>query len=313
VGVSNCTDGLRLLAHALDIGPGAEVVTAAHTFIATLSPFVLRGAHPVLVDIGGDHLVDADELEQLVGPRTQLIVPVHLNGRVCNMGPIMKAAESVGALVVEDAAQALGATWHGQTSGTFGLASVYSFYPAKLLGAPGDGGAVLTNDRSLAHRVRSLRDHGRVTKSSVNGWGYNCRLDNLHAAILDWRLTHLPKWIDRRRAIARIYAERLDGLEDLDLPPGPDTDPQRRDVFQNYVVGTTQRDDLVTYLTEHGVETLVSWPVPLHHQEGLDLAHWSLPRTEQLCRRVVSLPMHVELDDWQVNYVCDQVRTFLAT
>jgi dTDP-4-amino-4,6-dideoxygalactose transaminase len=311
VGVSNCTDGLRLLAHALGVGPGDEIVTVSHTFVATLSPFVLRGAKPVLVDIGADHLMDTDQLLDAVTERTRVIIPVHLNGRTVDMTAVQKAADSVGAVVLEDAAQALGATFGGKTAGTFGLASTYSFYPAKMLAALGDGGAVLTDDERLADRLHQLRDHGRVTKSDVDGWGYNCRLDNLQAAVLDWRLERLPAAIDRRRSIARAYQELLGELDEIELPPGPDDDDQRRDVYQNYPITLDDRDALGEHLRADGIETLVSWPVPVHLQPGLGLADHSLPRTERLCRRVISLPLHAELLDPQIEYVADSVRRFV--
>lgn len=312
VGVSNCTDGLRMLAHALDIGPGDEVVTVSHTFIATISPFVLRGAKPVFVDIGPDHLMDTDQLLDAVSDRTRVVIPVHLNGRTVDMAAVMKAADSVGAVVIEDAAQALGATFGERTAGTFGLASAYSFYPAKMLGAMGDGGAVLTDDRSLAAQLHRLRDHGRVTKSDVDGWGFNCRLDNLQAAILDWRLAQLPDWIERRRGVARMYNTLLNDVDGIGLPVGPDGDAQRVDVFQNYVITADDRDRLKEHLRADGIETLVSWPVPVHKQRGLGLEHWRLPHTEQLGRRVLSLPMHAELDDDQVHCVASSVRRFFG-
>ncbi len=312
VGVSNCTDALRLLAHALDIGPGDEIVTVAHTFVATLSPFVLRGAKPVLADIGADHLMDTDQLADLVTERTRVIIPVHLNGRTVDMDAVGKAADAVGAVVLEDAAQALGATFDGRTAGTFGMASTYSFYPAKMLGALGDAGAVLTDDEALADRLLALRDHGRVAKAELDGWGYNCRLDNLQAAILDWRLSRLPSGIERRRELARRYDEMLRGIPGLELPVGPDADPRRHDVYQNYPVTTDERDRLVEHLRADGVETLISWPIPLHRQKGLGLEHWQLPRTERLCRRVVSLPMYPELEDEHVEYVAASVRRFFG-
>jgi dTDP-4-amino-4,6-dideoxygalactose transaminase len=182
-----------------------------------------------------------------------------------------------------------------------------------MLGAMGDGGAVLTDDTALAERLRQLRDHGRVTKSEVDGWGFNCRLDNLQAAILDWRLAQLPSWIERRRAIARMYNAMLSGLEGIELPVGPDDDAQRVDVFQNYAVTTDHRDGLVAHLRDDDIETLVSWPVPVHKQRGLGLEHWSLPNTERLSRRVLSLPMHAELEDWQVEYVASSVRRFFGS
>ncbi|MEU4563311.1 DegT/DnrJ/EryC1/StrS family aminotransferase [Actinoplanes sp. NPDC023936] len=312
VGVSNCTDGLRLLAHALDIGPGDEVVTVAHTFIATVSPFVLRGAKPVFVDIGPDHLMDTTQLAAAITERTRVVIPVHLNGRTVDMHAVGKAAASAGAVIVEDAAQALGATFDGRTAGTFGLASTYSFYPAKMLGALGDAGAVLTDDQDLANRLLRLRDHGRVQKAEIDGWGYNCRLDNLQAAILDYRLGKLPGWIERRRELARRYDERLRGIDGLRIPVGPDADPLRRDVYQNYPVTTDRRDSLAEHLRADGIETLISWPIPLHHQRGLGLDHWKLPRTEELCRQVLSLPMQVELEDWQIDHVADSIYRFFG-
>ncbi len=310
VGVSNCTDGLRLLAHALDIGPGDEVVSVAHTFVATISPFALRGATPVLVDIGDDHLMDTEQLHDAVTERTRVIIPVHLNGRTVDMAAVQKVADTVGAVVIEDAAQALGATFDGRIAGTFGLASTYSFYPAKLLGALGDGGAVLTDDPVLTGRLTALRDHGRVGKSDLDGWGYNCRLDNLQAAVLDWRLARLPEWIERRREIARSYTRLLSDLPELEIPIGPDDDPQRRDVYQNYVVTTDWRDPLAEHLRDDGIETMVSWPIPLHRQPGLGLGHHRLPRTEALGDRVLSLPMYPELGDDQVEHVATSVRRF---
>lgn len=312
VGVSNCTDGLRLLAHALDVGPEDEVVTVAHTFIATISPFVLRGATPVFVDIGADHLMDTDQLLSAVTARTKIIIPVHLNGRTVDMDAVLKAANSVGATVIEDAAQALGATYDGKTAGTFGAASTYSFYPAKMLGALGDAGAVLTDDPQIAKDMHRLRDHGRVTKSDVDGWGFNCRLDNLQAAILDWRLTQLPVWIEHRRSLARLYDEMLRDIDGLDLPVGPDSDSRRRDVFQNYPVMTNDRDALFEHLRNDGIEILISWPLPVHKQPGLKLDHWNLPNTERLSKRVLSLPMNAELDVTQVEYVSKSVRRFFG-
>lgn len=310
VGVSNCTDGLRLLAHHLDVGPGDEVVTVAHTFIATISPFVLRGAKPVFVDIGDDQLMDTSQLASVVTDNTKVIIPVHLNGRTVDMDKVLEVAASVGATVIEDAAQALGAQYNGRTAGTMGMASTYSFYPAKMLGCMGDGGAVLTDDAGLATDLHRLRDHGRVTKTEVDGWGYNCRLDNLQAAILDYRLAKLPRWIDHRRKLASVYHEKLQGIDELDLPVGPDEDARRRDVFQNYTVMTDDRDGLFKHLTADGIEVLISWPVPLHKQTNTGLAQWDLPKTERLSRRVLSLPMNAELDPSQVEYVADSVRRF---
>ncbi|MHB8449158.1 MAG: DegT/DnrJ/EryC1/StrS family aminotransferase [Mycobacteriales bacterium] len=308
VGVSNCTDALRLLAHDLAVGPGDEFVTVAHTFVATVSPFYLRGAEPVLVDVGSDHLMDPRRVAPAVTDRTKVVIPVHLNGRVCEMDAIRHAAAEVGAVVIEDAAQALGATYRGAKAGTLGWASVFSFYPAKLLGALGDAGAVVTDDSELAMRLRRLRDHGRVTKADLGGWGYNCRMDNLQAAVLDLRLRRLRQGIERRREIAAVYDAAFKDLPDVGTLPAPGVDEDRYDVFQNYPITVPDRDVLVKRLANAGVETLVSWPVPLHRQEALGLGRFHLPMTDLLSDQVVSLPIYPELEDWQVEHVAVSVH-----
>jgi dTDP-4-amino-4,6-dideoxygalactose transaminase len=308
VSMSNCTDALRLTLEALGVGPGDEVVTVAHTFVATMAAIHHVGATPILVDVGQDHNLDVDLLEAALTPRTKAIIPVHLNGRLCEMDRLMALAKSREIPVLEDAAQSLGASFQGVPGGGWGIAGAFSFYPAKMLGALGDGGAIVTDDAGLAQRLRELRDHGRVSKTELSGWGWNCRLDNLQAAILDLKLKHLPGWIERRRRIAGIYNESLTGIAGLRLPPPPDGGAHF-DVYQNYVIESNQRDRLVEHLADSGVETLVSWPVPMHHQP-LGLNHFSLPRTEALAGRVVSLPMHNVLEEEEAIRVADAVRAF---
>jgi len=310
VGVSNCTDGLRLTLEALGVGPGTEVITVAHTFVATIAAIHHVGATPVLIDVAQDHLMDVDAIEDAVTDRTRAIIPVHLNGRTCDMRRLMQIAERHGLLVVEDAAQAVGARVDGQTAGSFGVAACYSFYPAKLLGAFGDAGAVTTDDAGLAEQLRLLRDHGRATKVDLDGWGWNCRLDNLQASVLGVKLRHLPAWIDRRRQIARSYHRALQGVRQIVLPPPPEDGGRWHDVYQNYVIEADRRDDLHAHLTDRGIETMISWPKPNHQQPGLKLDHFQLPTTESLCRRVLSLPIYPELDDHQLDAVVTEVRSF---
>jgi len=310
VSMSNCTDALRLTLEALGIGPGDEVVTVAHTFVATVAAIHHVGATPVLVDVGQDHNLDVGLLEPALTPRTKAIIPVHLNGRLCEMDRLMTLANARGIPVVEDAAQSLGATFQGVAGGCWGVAGTFSFYPAKMLGALGDGGAIVTDDAGLAQRLRELRDHGRRSKTELSGWGWNCRLDNVQAAILDLKLQHLPGWIERRRRLAEIYNEELTGIAGLRLPPAPDGGPHF-DVYQNYVIESDDRDRLVQHLANNGIETLVSWPVPMHHQP-LGLNHFSLPNTETLARRVLSLPMHNVLEEDEATRVADAVRAFAS-
>ena len=214
-------------------------------------------------------------------------------------------------LLIEDAAQALGATFDGEKAGSFGLTGCFSFYPAKMLGAAGDGGIAVTNDEEIAEKIRLLRDHGyQRSTGDILYYGFNSRLDNLQAAILDVKLKHLPEWIDRRRELASLYHEGLSDLQELKLPPPPHSNDLFFDVYQNYVIRAKERDRLVAHLRESGIEILVSWPKPMHHHEALGLKHFQLPKTEQISNDVLSLPMYPELSDEQVEFVVDAVRNF---
>lgn len=310
VGLANCTDALRMMLHAVGVGPGDEVITVSHTFVATIAAIHWNGATPVLVDVGADHLMDVDALEAAITPRTKGIIPVHLNGRMCDMARILAIAEKHGLFVLEDSAQALGGSFDGIRAGASGIGGTFSFYPAKMLGAFGDAGAVTTNDDALADKLLLLRDHGRATKNDLACWGFNSRLDNLQAALLGLKLKSLPRWIDRRREVAGLYEKALDGIDQIVRPPAPTTDGPHYDVFQNYVIEAENRDALVQHLRENAVETIVSWPKANHLQEPLGLSHFSLPNTERLCDRVVSIPLTAELEDWQVEYVADAIRSF---
>jgi dTDP-4-amino-4,6-dideoxygalactose transaminase len=310
IGLNSGTDALYLSLLALGIGPGDEVMTVAHTFLATVGAIVNCGATPVLVDVGDDHNMDVDLAAKAVTPRTKAIIPVHLNGRMCDMRKVMNLAESHGLAVIEDAAQALGATFMGRPAGSFGATACFSFYPAKILGTPGDGGMVVTSDDSLARLLRGLRDNGRVNwQDQVIGYGFNSRLDNLHAAILNVKLSYLDEHIARRREVARLYQAVLYGAPHLRLPPSPSSDSAYYDVYQNYVVRTPRRDDLVAHLKEKGIETLISWSIPMHRQQALGLSRFNLPETEAISREVLSLPMYPELSDGDVGVVADALLT----
>lgn len=311
IGVNSGTDALYLSLLAAGIGPGDEVIAVAHTFLATVGAIVNCGAAPILVDVGKDYNMDVNLVEAAITPQTKAIIPVHLNGRLCDMETIMAIAEKHSLIIIEDAAQALGATFDGKKAGSFGLTGCFSFYPAKILGTAGDGGLVATNDEEIAKKLRGLRDNGRVDwQSEVIGYGFNSRLDNLHAAILNVKLKFLPQWITRRREIATLYHKGLSDLDELELPPPPQTDGHYYDVFQNYVVRTKRRDELVSYLTENGIEILISWPIPMHHQKTLSLGHFKLPETEAISKEVLSLPMYPELSDEQVEFVIESIRRF---
>jgi len=311
VGVSNCTDGLRLLLEAVGIGAGDEVITVSHTFMATMAVIHQVGATPVLVDVGEDHNMDTDQLEAAVTSRTKAIIPVDLNGRMVRMDRVMEVAKAHNLLVIEDSAQALGASYMGVRGGAWGIAGAFSFYPAKLLGAYGDGGAVVTSDAALAEKLRELRDHGRVSKTGFSGWGWNCRLDNLQAAILDLKLRKVPEWIGQRRRLAAIYDEELADVGTVKRPPGPDGGPFF-DIYQNYVIEAKNRDGLQAHLASRGIETLISpGPVP-NHKQPVGLDHFNLPRTEALCASVLSLPLNNELGEEQVLEVAGAIKDFYS-
>jgi dTDP-4-amino-4,6-dideoxygalactose transaminase len=254
--------------------------------------------------------MDPELLEAAITPRTRAVIPVHLNGRLCRMDQVMEVARKHSLLVVEDTAQALGASYQGVRGGQWGVAGAFSFYPAKLLGAYGDAGAVVTDDPVLAQRIHELRDHGRVTKAEVSGWGHNCRMDNLQAALLDVKLTHVPQWIERRRHLAGIYDEALAGVRGVKRPPAPASEAYF-DVYQNYVIEATDRDGLKSHLDARGIETLISWPIPNHHQP-IGLSHLKLPRTEELSGKVISLPLHTELEDDEALQVAAAAREYYS-
>jgi dTDP-4-amino-4,6-dideoxygalactose transaminase len=312
VGVNSGTDALFLSLKAAGVGRrGDEVITVAHTFVATVSAIVYCGAKPILLDIGEDMNMDTEQVEQVITPRTKAIIPVHLNGRMCDMEKLMAIANEHDLIVIEDAAQALGATFNRKGAGSFGLTGCFSFYPAKMLGAAGDGGIAVTNDEEIAEKIRLLRDHGyQRSTGEMLCYGYNSRLDNVQAAILDVKLKYLPEGIKRRRELAELYHRGLSDLQELKLPPPPLSNDRFFDVYQNYVIRAKERDRLVAHLEESGIEILVSWSKPMHHHDALGLKHFYLPKTEQISNDVLSLPMYPELSDEQVEYAIGAIHKF---
>ncbi len=311
VGVNSGTDALYLSLLAAGIGPGDEVITVAHTFVATVAVIIHSGATPILVDVADDFNMDMEQIEPAISPRTRAIIPVHLNGRPCNMKKLMELATRHNLIVIEDAAQALGARFDRQKAGSFGLTGCFSFYPAKMLGAAGDGGIVITNNQELAEKIRLLRDHGQQrTTGDILCFGFNSRLDNLQATILDIKLKRLPRWIERRRELANLYEQGLSGLSQIKTPPPPQSQDHYFDVYQNYVVRAQERDKLAAHLRECGIEVLISWPKPMHHHEALRLGHFRLPETERISKEVLSLPMNTEINNEQVGFVIESIHDF---
>jgi dTDP-4-amino-4,6-dideoxygalactose transaminase len=310
LGVGNATDGLHFAVRAASIGPGDEVILSSHTMIATAAAVYFAGATAIPVECAADHLIDARAVEAAITPRTRAILPTQLNGRTCDMDALGAIATKHGLVIIEDAAQALGSRFKGRCAGTFGLAAAISFYPAKVLGCLGDGGAVITSDDQIYERIFQLRDHGRSTNGAIVSWGLNSRLDNLQAALLDFQLKEYEKVMHRRRALAGRYTERLKDVVEIVLPPAPDSDPDHFDIYQNYEIEAERRDGLKEYLKENGVGTLIQWGGQAVHQlKALGFTQ-DLPRTDLLFHRMLMLPMNMALSDEDLEYVCETIRTF---
>ena len=311
IGVANATDGLQMGLMAGGIEQGDEVIFCSHTMVATASAIHFAGAIPVPVEAGYDHLIDPDKIEEAITPRTKAICPTQLNGRTADMDKVQAVAEKHGLQIYEDAAQGLGSKWKGQYAGTFGLASCISFYPAKILGCLGDGGIVLTNDDEMHDRLMLMRDHGRVGNDVVM-WGFNSRLDNLHAAYLAFQFKNYNQVIDRRREMASRYHNALESVSQLVLPPPPNADSDHFDVFQNYEIEAERRDELRDYLTTNGVGTIIQWGGKAVHQFRKLGFTQSLPYTEKLFERMVMLPMNMSVSNEEIDYISGVVRKFYS-
>ena len=312
VGVANATDGLQLLLKAGGIGKGDEVIFCSHTMIATASAIKFTGATPIPAEAGVDHLIDPNSIERLITKKTKAIIPTQLNGRVANMEKIINIADNYGLQIYEDSAQALGAKFKGKMAGTFGLGGCISFYPAKILGCFGDGGAVLCNSEEIYNNIKLLRDHGRDEDGNISVWGYNSRLDNLQAAILSYFFQDFEKTISRRRILANLYNEKLKDVSEILLPPKPELNIDNYDVFQNYEIEAKRSEDLIAYLLKHGINTLRQWGGKAVHEYS-DLGFkQSLPFTENLMRLSLMLPLNMFISDDEVNYVCEVIKDFYS-
>jgi dTDP-4-amino-4,6-dideoxygalactose transaminase len=322
VGLNSGYDALHLSLRAAGIGPGDEVIVPAHTFVASCSAIVNVGATPVLVDVGKDFNIDCDKIKAALSPRTRGIIPVHLSGYMADMERVMEIAEKNGLVVVEDACQSLGSSMvdnrsgiRGQRSGekrmagAWGLTGCWSFYPFKILGGYGDGGALTTNDPDVALFATRMRYNGEDRDTGeYHGHGFTCLLDNMQAAFLDVKLRYLPSWIVRRKEIAELYRKALSDLPDLLLPHYDD--PRRDHIYQNYTLRSKQGSEFSDFMKANGVEVLTQFRKPYYRHEALKLEDRGFPETEALSREVCSLPMNVEITDEEVDYVISVVRKF---
>jgi dTDP-4-amino-4,6-dideoxygalactose transaminase len=311
VAVANGTAALQLALMALDIGPGDEVITVSNTFIATVEAISAVGATPVLIDHEPDtYLMDVSRLAAAITPRTRAIIPVHLYGLMCDMDAINALARRHGIAVIEDACQAIGATYHGAPAGGMSDAGCFSFYPGKNIGSTGEGGMLVTNRPDIAEKARLLRSHGEARRyySAVPGW--NLRLSEVLAAAVRIQLRYLDAWSEGRRRVASWYAEALRGLP-LQLPCTP---AGREHVYHLYVVQVDERDAVKAALEARGIGTSIHYPVPVHRQDAyasLSMAAGSLPVTEAAAPRLLSLPMFPEMTREQVQYVAGSLTEVL--
>ena len=311
VGVGNGTDALYLALRACGISRGDEVITQPNTFIATVEAITLNGAKPVFVDINPQtYNINANKIKKVITKKTKAIIPVHLYGQPVDTDPILKIAKKYKLFVIEDAAQAHGAEYKGKKVGSLGNIACFSFFPAKNLGAYGDGGMIVTNNEKIAKKIRMLRNHGRVEKYEHLMEGTNSRLDELQAAILRVKLRHLDKWNKARRQRAKIYDEAFEHLEEVGTPFVPSW---ATPVYYVYTIKTKKRDNLQKYLKKKGISTGIYYPIPLHLQPAykyLNYKKGDFPEAEKTADEILSLPMYPELKISQIKFITNSIKDF---
>jgi len=314
VGVASGSDALLLALMACGVGYGDEVVTVPYTFFATAGSISRLGAKPVFVDIKPETFnIDPALLESAITPRTKVILPVHLYGQCAEMEPILQLAAQRKVPVIEDAAQAIGATWRGRKAGVLGQAGCFSFFPSKNLGGFGDGGMITTNDQALADRVRMLRVHGSRVKYVHEAIGINSRLDALQAAVLRVKLKYLEEWTKRRQRNAARYESLFKDADLLNHVTLPMVTAENRHVYNQYVIRAARRDQLRAFLQEQGVGTEIYYPMPLHLQvcyQDLGYRQGTFPQAERAAEESLALPIFAELTADQQAYVVETIKKF---
>ena len=309
IGVGNGTDAIGIALAALELEPDAEVLVPANSFIASSEAVRTAGLKVIFCAVDqATGLLDLTDARAKITPQTKVILPVHLYGQPCDMDAIMNLAQEFGLQVVEDCAQAHGAEWRGRRVGTFGVCGTFSFYPGKNLGAYGDGGAVVTNEVALAHRIRMIANHGRTEKYNHEFEGRNSRLDALQAAILSVKLKYLESWTNRRAEIAAIYKRELNGIADLKLPL---TASGARHVFHLFVVRTSQRNELQSHLKRAGIETGIHYPIALTRLKAYQLMNQTTV-SDVLSEQILSLPIGEHLTNGEVYRVINEIVLFFG-
>jgi len=313
IGVSDGTAALNIILRAMEIGPGDEVITVSHTFIATAEAIILAGATPVFVDIDpSTYLMDVTQVEAKITKNTKAILPVHLYGQTVDMDPLLDIARRHGLRVIEDACQAHGAEYKGRRAGSLGDAAGFSFYYSKNLGGYGEGGFISTNDTELATKMRKIRDHGSGIRYHHDLVGLNGRLDEIQAVVLRAKLPHLAGWNEKRREHAHLYNQFLKN--------SPVVLPTERSgntpVYHLYVINTDKRDELQAFLKEKGIFTGIHYPIPVHLQKSMEYLGYKpgdLPVTETVVSKILSLPMYAELENTEIEYVAKTLATYLGS
>jgi len=320
IGCANGTDALQIALMALGLKPGDEVITPDFTFIATVEVVALLGMTPVLVDVDPlSFTIDTKKLEEAITPKTKAIIPVHLFGQCANMDEIMKIAKKHSIYVVEDTAQALGADYYLNDgskvkAGTVGDIGTTSFFPSKNLGCYGDGGALFTNNDDLANEIRSITNHGMKVRYHHDRIGVNSRLDTIQAAILNVKLRYLEQYNSARIKAADYYDSKLKSCSRLVVPSRV---KWSNHIFHQYTLKVidTNRDELIKHLASFGIPSMVYYPVPLHKQKAFEPyksinGNFDYPVSDLLANTVISLPMHTEMDEATLNFICDKVLSF---
>jgi dTDP-4-amino-4,6-dideoxygalactose transaminase len=308
IGVNSGTDALFLALKAYGFGPGDEVITAPNSFLASASVIVAAGAKPVFADIRADLNIDPAEIAKKITKKTKAIIPVHLTGKPADMGPINELANKYGLKVIEDAAQAIGAEYHGKKSGNLGNAGCFSTHPLKTLNACGDGGIVTTNDKELYRQIVQLRNIGLKNRDESDVWGYNSRLDSIQAAILSVKMKYLEAWTQARLANAAYYIKRLKGVVDV-----PEIKQNERAVFHTFVIQAERRDELRSFLKQRGIDTKIHYPIPIHLQKAavaLGYKKGDFPVTEKAADAILSLPVYQGLAEADLAYVVATIKEF---
>ena len=310
VALNSGTDALTLGLHALGVRKGDEVITTSNSFIASTAVIVHLGAKPVFVDIGNDQLIDVNKIESSISKKTKAIMPVHLTGRVCDMDQIIRLSKKYKIPIIEDAAQAIGSKYKAKFAGTFGEIGCFSAHPLKNLNAIGDSGYLTTNSSKIANYIKDIRNHGMTNRNKVKNFGYVSRMDNLQAAVLNFRLRNLKKIVKKRRENVKTYLKFLNKKKDVFIPLEKLSE---YNTYHTFVIQVAKRDKLRKYLLKNGVETSIHYPIPIHLQPASKFLRYykgSLPVTEKQAKKILTLPVNQFLKKKQIFKICKIINKF---